>query len=875
MQLKDEYPVTNWNETTTWYEKELAERTADHTLSMGIFCSPISQEGDNRITLSRAFMTASLIIGGILVLLSCAISTVVSNTERIWNVLSLLSALGFICQLPVFFILDSSKCTADFTCSLSSGSYGLFVSMTCYLILVLITQWFGMPDWREEYEIWKLRSGNCKGGEIRDVEMGLVKEMDHVQRGKATDRDVQRDVAQINAVEDIPPPPPSPQVKVTPPSDKNKRLHKTDVSNFVGIYINTTPEKGPTEVRNISPITMFTLSKDHSIEQVQHNTTVSHEALNNSMELINRQLQKTMERKRNLKERQQQQQVIDDISQLSFLDYKTVDVDNGTFPQAPFGKDSFDPVFYADMPDLSSIILSQDEEDERLNSVDRVDTMNEAPVKAKVMDDGSVARSARSASTRSTLGLSAKQSMKSIFRMTGKENVPKNRGRKDNKEMIQEQWMLEETSLGRSNSDDLLFLVERNREDGASMTSRRSKVTVLSWASRCKSPEKRRNRPEAVAVISPTPPQIHRVVGPGNYQMPSEMTAESKALHGSAVVSPEKDDPGVEMYPSDASMSTLSLPTASDYYTSEDDRRSKRDGNSYTRGFSSGTDSETEEMSIIIAGVQRMNRKTCGKPSHLSKRRRRRKKSSRSGGSISEYSSHSGSLLDEVIDEEGELNESGEPIPAVIDASPAPLKKKSKSPRKHSKSPKKKTKRSSDGLCLSDAEHSGYESGYAYRSDFSENESIVSEYRMLSENEESTSSRAARARRNRLLSKRQIHIDPDSIPAYSEPVREAVDASGYKSPTNSYYSGKSSRDGSKKSEQSKQSRRQPYNDTIPLMSKNANMEGCFGSTSQRGNISWQARSSRMSRLRMQRQGSDTIVREPNAVASCASDEGSI
>ena len=524
---------------------------------------------------------------------------------------------------------------------------------------------------------------------------------------------------------------------------------------------------------------------------------------------------------------------------------------------------------------------------EKLPSVKGV---TKVPIKppARCADDSSLATSVRSNSTRSTLERSAKQvnqSMKSIFRRkAGKENNKNSANSTSGKETIQEQWMLEETSLGRSNSDDLLFLVERNRGDGASMTSRRSKVTVLSWASRCRSPEKlRSSKSDSVAVVSPTPLQIYRVVSPCNQHMPTEITAESNARgNGSAVVSPEKDDPGVEMYPSDASMSTLSLPTASDYYTSDDDYKqsklSRKDGSSCSRGFFSGTDSESEEMSIIIAGVQRMNRKTCGKPSHLSKRRRRRKRksSSRSGCSISEYSSHSGSLLDEVIDEEGPLNESGEPIPAVIDASPIRQpQKKSKSPRKKSISPKKRAMQKVTAP-ISNA-LSGYESGYAYRSDFSDDESKRTGYHLLSENEESTSSRAARARRNRLLSKRQIHIDPDSLPDQTNLVRTAaVDASGYKSPADSLSSGRSCHDDSKSYQSQRRDPSYSYiDDDVHLIGKHANMGVCFGSTSQRGNISWQARNSRMSRLRMQRQAAESVMRESERVTACGSDEGSI
>ena len=917
----DSMPETN---STDWYYNELMERQEDHSSSVGIFCpnSIITQDvNDGRLKLSQAFLTTALVLGAILLNVTCLISTILSNTERAWNFISINAGLGFLCELPVFFVMDSPLCTDDFTCSLGRGSFGLFCSMTCYLVIALLTQWKEPPDWKEEYELWRLMKRNQEQKTSfvgqGDVEMGLQ----ITQKGDAVERDdmpsIKPDNKQVTNVNEevLPPLPPLPKTNeaISPAAAREnerklfRQTRKAETSRFVGTYINvdkesTTPDRAITEERNISPITLVTLSKDGSsaVEtgaetEVHKNTEVSHEVLNNSMELINQQLQKTLELKRNLREQQkqseEQQKRIDDVSQISFLDYNDADANAKTFQQSPLGKDNFDHIFYADMPDLSSIIASNDDDDvsrfnppeenlkahEKFQTVKNVRRVPIKPPANTMADDGSLAASARSNSTRSALGRSAKhvnQSMRTIFRIkNGKENNKNSVNSKNDKEMIQEPWMLEETSLGRSNSDDLLFLVERNRGDGASMTSRRSKVTVLSWASRCKSPDKPRGSSlGSENLVSPTPPQVHRVVSPCNRHMPMEFTAESNTKdNGIAVVSPEKDDPGVEMYPSDASMSTLSLPTASDCYTTEDDYRSKqsrRDGSSCSRGFFSGTDSESEEMSIIIAGVQRMNRKTCGKPSHLSKRRRRRrrrKSSSRSGCSISEYSSHSGSLLDEVIDEEGPLNESGEPIPAVIDASPVrPPTKKSKSPRKKSNSLKKKVNRTT--LTTANVVSSGYESGYAYRSDFSDDESKRTGYCTLSENEESTSSRAARARRNRLLSKRQIHIDPDSLPDPTNPAGEAVVNA---SPSNY------SHDDFTSCQSQKRDPSYSYHDGVHSISKNTNMGVCFGSTSQRGNTSWQARNSRMSRLRMQRQASESVLRESEKVTACGSDEGSI
>ncbi|KAL7483792.1 hypothetical protein ACHAW6_009434 [Cyclotella cf. meneghiniana] len=939
-------------DTSGWYYKELSEKQADHALSVGIFCptSLVTQDGqnNNRVVLSKAFLATSLILGAFLLSLTCAISTILPNNKRLWNIISFTSGFSFLCQLPVFFILDSSPCNlVDFKCSLAGGSFGLFCSMICYLVLALITQGNEAPDWKEEYELWRLihttHVDRAVGCEENDEELGIPSnrvntigiEHDTTENGFLTPVNTQE---QRNVV-------PQPPQDVSPgvAKQREKKLARQarmyETSNFVGKYISVepdprTPNRGTSEPNAISPITHVSMDDSSAVETEEYefikSSETSQQAQNNYIDLINRELQQSVELQKSVKERhlvqkqrehkqqelkqenqwhQQKLNASEEVSHLSFpalLDFNDTDVNVKAFRQTNFETiDSFDRVFHEDAQDLSS--------DVRNDGNDQPRPPNAASQEhARAVDDISICKSERSNSNRSTRVLSAKQvnqSMKSIFRKNpGKEQHNKNRNTHDGKVKIEEKWMLEETCLGESNSDDLLFLVERHQaESDSSLHSKRSKVTVLSWSSRCKSPAQRKSMKPGntraithdVAPVSPTPPQIHRatnsfVVSPCNeageqfhdtmIPTPSPMIAveqfDSKGrINGSAIISPEKGDPGVEMYPSDASLSTLSLPTGSDhYYTSEseDDRRlrsTKETEGQVMNGASHGTDSESEsEISLIIAGVQRINRKTCGKPTPLNKRKRRRKRSSKSGSmSIgSGYSSHSGSLLDEVIDEEEELNESGEPaVPAVIEASPMKsAKKKSKSPGVKSKSPKKKSKRNQDAV-LSDAEHSGYESGYADHSDFSDNDSKKVGYRQLSETEESTSSRAARARRNRLLSKRQIHMDPDSMPDYSDP---SSDASGYKSPPNSHCSEKSPRGGSVLRSPRKKSF---YSDSVPLISKNKATEDGFVSSSQKGNISWQARNSRMSRLRLQRQSSDPIVRGHTAIVACASEEASI
>ena len=226
-------------------------------------------------------------------------------------------------------------------------------------------------------------------------------------------------------------------------------------------------------------------------------------------------------------------------------------------------------------------------------------------------------------------------------------------------------------------------------------------------------------------------------------------------------------------------MSTLSLPT-DDYRSSDDDyyftQQPRKPPLAPVVSAPEPSTSDDSELSQVIAGVnKKLNRKTSGKITPLNKRRRR-KKSSQSSCDDSDYStgySSHGSLLDEVIVEEGDLNSSNEvegatkqllrksrsSIPMIIDASPSPRKKR----KDRSKS---RGGRAGDGYvsldeaipddeCNSQGNNSGYESGYA-----------SPRGGKASEAEESFSSRAARARRNRLLTKRrQTHPELEAAPA--------------------------------------------------------------------------------------------------------------
>ena len=410
-------------------------------------------------------------------------------------------------------------------------------------------------------------------------------------------------------------------------------------------------------------------------------------------------------------------------------------------------------------------------------------------------------------------------------------------------------------------------------------------------------------------MMKPPLPSIFRKKA--NHGKQDGAVTESDAITAPRVVSPKKkhgDDPDLVYYQSESSLSTLSLntddyhSTDEEYYTSQQKRPSKKASHRRTGSDVSNASSDAEsELSQVIAGVRKLNRTTSGKITPLNKRRRRRRRGSRSGSrsvgsaddnySFSSGLSSHGSLLDEVIEEEGEfLNLSNEGgiekkksavvIPVmVIDASPSPKKKRGKD-RNGSKS--RSTGSGGSGrkkggadensnvkyLSLKDEEASppgnddeGYDSGYhavAPPTNIIQSAAAYSNVILLSDAEESFSSRAARARRNRILSKRnkskQHPEDPDGLVIKAAP-SYAASLSPEEFPDDEPLI--------KSLQQKKQldSDKEIINHHSPLSSAAASNGGNSDDRSDcsPNTAAWQARKVRMARLRMNRSSSAAAV----------------
>mmetsp|Transcript_29073 Transcript_29073/g.61711 ORF Transcript_29073/g.61711 Transcript_29073/m.61711 type:complete len:191 (-) Transcript_29073:275-847(-) len=114
-------------------------------------------ESSRRGTLSKAFLSLSLALGFLLLLLTVGISTVLTTTSKIWNGISGLAVLIFIAELPMLMILDGDRCKlADVSCGLVIGSATMFASMAIYLLLTGWVQCKDRRGWKEEYELRRL-----------------------------------------------------------------------------------------------------------------------------------------------------------------------------------------------------------------------------------------------------------------------------------------------------------------------------------------------------------------------------------------------------------------------------------------------------------------------------------------------------------------------------------------------------------------------------------------------------------------------------------------------------------------------------------------------------------------------------------------------
>ncbi len=129
------------------------------TATFGLFCEEEFYNGeDDMWELSQIFFFLSSSLGGVAVVLAWAVSIVMPPTNFNWRLLSFLSALSAVVQVPIFLIFESAPCKVSEvqTCTFSMGSYYLIGSTALWVVVTFCTQCLDPPLWAVELSAWRI-----------------------------------------------------------------------------------------------------------------------------------------------------------------------------------------------------------------------------------------------------------------------------------------------------------------------------------------------------------------------------------------------------------------------------------------------------------------------------------------------------------------------------------------------------------------------------------------------------------------------------------------------------------------------------------------------------------------------------------------------
>lgn len=873
--------TTSIPEEDLWYYNEMISNSNENALSVGILCqgdldwlAPNTSDNSMRL-LSNIFLIVSLALSGLVLMITCAISTFLPTSNITWDVISYIAAGLFVCEMPIFFLFDSPPCSNAknvFVCQLGSGSYTLIVSMICSLSLAILTQWKNPPDWKEEYEIWNLRRRNERMNNKRgmfgdgsntppvpteessddifddinfnDEEMALE---DDQQHGEEMGVEIQ--------VEKISSPQrrlPNTTTKLSSPSygQRSSSIAATEVyvsdhrRNVVVKQPSSPPERecnfAANEMRPVSPLSTCTgLSySPHEGRRSSPNSEMATFMENNMTPNAD----------------------------------KTRCMENGLTPNT-------DKAVFMEHDATPNTDMATFMEEEISGSADYAGAYLTKPKPTASYDSMSIQSSSKQSVTSKQSIVSLVKDKLSLSWRSSSNNDVQFQGSAlgdSDREEFQENWMVEDVSVGNSTELSLVDKVKPSKGQTHQL-----------------SPQEASDIDKDIAGLL----------------VPGMITQMKQQIAKKPLVSPERaNDPDIDMYPSESSVSELSAPNhEEEEYLKRIEEEYLKQNNSvpvrsnpvnylpvnYQSDSSGGGNSELDQ---VIAGVQRINRKTSGKITPLNRRNRRRRgsRSVRGGGSVSgdSYSSAQGSLLDEIIMEgnEDQNNISTEiSVPNVI----TPEKKKTRGKTRRKKS----------------------ESRVTYADDVADDHSGYHQSGGEEEDEQSVTSSVASARRHRLALNRKGQLDPpeatqtgtSKLDEFLESeargtedkvklLQEALDRLQKSSAGDEGYMSSAAA----KNERSQQQvltkvnqRYTPKAETVdlPLNVRNTPYAqdvntGAAPTSSDRthSDSAWQARKNRLKRLRMLRaeteessdDSDDAVIRAKGGFPlACASDEGSI
>ena len=143
-------------EFTSGVEQEAVTRS-----SFGVLCDSyyFDSEGDTMWGISKIFLYISLALGGIAAALAWTVTWCIPPSIRTWKLLSVVSALTAVLNIPIFLLFESEPCTIDISrqkCVLSFGSFLLMSGTISSIAVVLLTQCMDPPTWGRELDAWKV-----------------------------------------------------------------------------------------------------------------------------------------------------------------------------------------------------------------------------------------------------------------------------------------------------------------------------------------------------------------------------------------------------------------------------------------------------------------------------------------------------------------------------------------------------------------------------------------------------------------------------------------------------------------------------------------------------------------------------------------------
>lgn len=160
---------------------------------------------DRRWIFSRVFLSIAMLCGGVALVVAWAISIAVPPTKRLWQIVSIASALAAVTQVPVFLIFAAFPCT-DYekqqTCQISTGAVLFMAGLIVWLAVTVLTQFLDPPLGVPTLDHWRTQPKSHQSASQGSRTRGAVTVWDRLRAGSRRTED-RRPILPINVTESI------------------------------------------------------------------------------------------------------------------------------------------------------------------------------------------------------------------------------------------------------------------------------------------------------------------------------------------------------------------------------------------------------------------------------------------------------------------------------------------------------------------------------------------------------------------------------------------------------------------------------------------------------------------------------------------------